>query len=63
MGTKQPDISVGRLLEYTEEDRVELMALAETLHDQLQLGRSGIAATTLAIFKITQRAIRRSHAT
>jgi len=57
------DISVGRLLEFTEEDRRELMVLAETLFEQVYERESGVAQTSLAIFKITQQAIRRSHAT
>ena len=46
-------IQVGRLLEYTEEDRRELDMLATLLLAQVDTMGHGVAETTLRIFKVT----------
>jgi len=56
-------VEVGRVLEFTEEDRRELLPIAHELLYSIEHRRPGMALLILKEFKIVQRAIARSHAT
>jgi len=58
----QASVTVGRRIEYTETDRQEIQALAEELLFKVKHAEPGVAQLILRLFKITQLAIARSHA-
>jgi len=55
-------VTVGRVLEFTEGDRVEIQRLATELLEAVEKKQPGMAQIILKLFKVTQRAIARSHA-
>jgi len=55
-------VQVGQLIEYTETDRGEMQAITEELLFKIKHGEPGLAQLILRLFKITQIAIARSHA-
>jgi len=62
MSEEEAVVTVGRLVEYTEEDRLQLEDLSVRLTAAIVRKEPWVARLTLEIFKVTQRAIRRSHA-
>jgi len=63
IGTQQSTVKVGRVLEFTEADRLEIHRHATLLLETVEQKRPGAAQIILSLFKVTQRAIARSHAT
>jgi len=55
-------VEVGRVLEFTEEDRQQLHKLAVELVSMLERKAPGVAVNIFAMQKITRTAILRSHA-
>lgn len=55
-------IHVGRVIELTEDDRMELYDLSKRLQKSLLEQRADVTKLVLAQFKIVQLAISRSHA-
>lgn len=63
MTGREVEFAVGRVLEYTETDRRQIHGLAEELSSMASSGSPGVAQVILKLYKITQGAIARSHAT
>ncbi len=53
---------IGKMIEFTEDDRQEIARLAERLRYAVEHRHPGVAQIILRLFKITQGAIARSHA-
>jgi len=56
------DFAVGRLIEFTEKERRQIVELAEQLRQKTYKPSPGVAQVILKLFKIVQGAIARSHA-
>jgi len=56
------DVQVGRVIEFTEDDRDNLYRIAIKLVHAIEQGQPGVARLVLEAYKITRTAILRSHA-
>lgn len=63
MAKGKVEFAVGKMIEFTEDDRREMHALAVQLVAAIERSQPGVAQLIMKEFKIVQRAIARSHAT
>ncbi len=62
MAAEKVEFVIGKMIEFTEDDRREMLSLAKVLVFKIDNADSGVAQIILKLFRITQRAIARSHA-